>query len=349
MIVRLQALTVLLSVISATSGLQASDIPSDTPVASLISSAKSHLASGSPRDALLYFDAAISKDPGNYLTLFQRGAAYLSLGRSSKASDDFNRVLELNPNFEGALVQRAKIKTKLADWTGAKRDLEAVGKGDETELAEIEEARKAARDAEEAEEKGDYDTCVGEAGTAILKASNSLTLRQRRARCRFEKGEIQEGVSDLTHVLQIAPDLMEPHLQISAMLFYSLGDLDRGIAQIRKCLHSDPDSKSCSRLFRQEKKVLKQMERVREFFDQRKYHKAAELLVGGKDESGLIADVKEEVESARTEGYIHPKAPNDLSATLLENACEAYREVSLAFYRRLRDDGHANISSQSCR
>ena len=333
MIARLPALTVLLSVISATSGLQASDIPSDTPVASLISSAKSHLANGSPHDALLYFDAAISKDPANYLTIFQRGAAYLSLGRSSKASNDFNRVLELKPDFEGALVQRAKIKTKLADWTGAKRDLEAAGKRDGTELAEIEEAQKAAQDAEKAEEKGDYDTCVSEAGTAILKASNSLALRQRRARCRFEKGEIQEGVSDLTHVLQISPDSLEPHLQISAMLFYSLGDLERGVAQIRKCLHSDPDSKVCSRLFRQEKKVLKRVERVREFFEQRKYHKAADLLVGTKDESGLIDDVKEDIESARAEGYIHPKAPNDLSATLLENTCEAYREVSrFSFY-----------------
>ncbi|KAL1958458.1 hypothetical protein VTO42DRAFT_4322 [Malbranchea cinnamomea] len=328
MILRFQALAVLLSVISATNGLQASDIPADTPVASLISTAKSYLANGSPRDALVYFDAAIARDPANYLTIFQRGAAHLSLGKTSKASEDFDRALELKPDFEGALIQRARLRTRNADWAGARRDFEAAGKKGSTEFAELEEAQKAAVDADKAEKKGDWEACVSHAGTAILKASTSLALRQLRARCRFERGEVQEGVNDLAHVLNIAPGLVEPHLQMSAMLFYSLEDFDRGIAQIRKCLHSDPDSKTCSRLFRREKKVLKGIQRVRELFEQRKFVKAVELLVGGKEESGLIADVKEDIASARSDGYIHPKAPGKLHATLVENACEAYRAMN---------------------
>ena len=328
MILRLQALTVLLSVISAANGLQASDIPSDTPVASLISTAKTYLTNGSPRDALIYFDAAISRDPANYLTIFQRGAAHLSLGKSSKAAEDFNRVLELKPDFEGALVQRARLRTRSADWAGARQDFIAAGKKGGMEIAEIDEAEKAVLEAEKAEKSGDWDACVSQAGTAIMKASASLPLRQLRARCRFKKGEVQEGVNDLAHVLQISPGLVEPHLQISAMLFYSLEDTERGLAQIRKCLHSDPDSKKCSKLFRREKQVKKGMDRVRQFFEQRKLVKAAELLVGTKDESGLIADVKEDIEFARSEGYIHPNAHNRLYAQLVENACEAYRGVS---------------------
>jgi DnaJ family protein C protein 3 len=135
--------------------------------------------------------------------------------------------------------------------------------------------------------------------TAILTASTALSLRQLRARCRFEKGEIQEGVNDLAHVLQISPGSVDPYLQMSAMLFYSLGELDRGIAQIRTCLHSDPDSKACGRLFRREKQTMKLMARVREGFEQRKFVKAVGLLVGSKDESGLIDDVKEDVAYAR--------------------------------------------------
>lgn len=328
MILRFQALTVLLSVISATNGLQTSDIPSDTPVASLISTAKTYLGSGSPRDALLYFDAAISRDPANYLTVFQRGAAHLSLGKSSKATEDFNRVLELKPDFEGALVQRGRLRTKSANWAGARRDFEATGTKGSVELSEIDEAEKAAIEAEKAEKKGDWEACVSQAGIAIMKASTSLPLRQLRARCRFERGEVQEGVNDLAHVLQISPGLVEPHLQMSAMLFYSLEDTERGIAQIRKCLHSDPDSKVCSRLFRREKKVMKTMEQIRQLIEQRKLVKAAEFLVGDKDESGLITDVKEDIDYARSEGYIHPKAQDKLYARLVENACETYRGVS---------------------
>src|ERR1700709_1535385 len=78
-----------------------SDIPSDVPVSQLLKSANAHLAAGKSSDALSFFDAAISRDPQNYLSIFKRGAAYLSLGKSTQAEKDFNRVLELKPGFEG--------------------------------------------------------------------------------------------------------------------------------------------------------------------------------------------------------------------------------------------------------
>jgi DnaJ family protein C protein 3 len=307
--------------------LQASDISADTPLPSLISSAKAHLAGGSPRDALLYFDAAITRDPTNYLTIFQRGATYLSLGRDAQATEDFNRVLDLKPDFEGALLQRARIKTRSADWAGARRDLVTAGKRSSAEYAELEEAQAAAGLAEEAERKGDWEKCVTEAGIAIMKANTALNLRQMRARCRFEKGDIQEALSDLVHVLQIAPGLVEPHLQISSMLFYALGDTDRGVAQIRKCLHSDPDSKACSRLFRREKQIVKRLEQLLGFMEKRKFSNAANLMVGNEEESGLIEDVRHDVEEARESGLIHPRAPDNLYIFLIESACEAYRGV----------------------
>ncbi|KAI1932801.1 hypothetical protein LOZ66_006741 [Ophidiomyces ophidiicola] len=325
---RFQSVTLLVAIISTAHGICASEIPSDLPVASLISTAKSHLANGSPRDALLYFDAAIMKDPTNYLTIFQRGATYLSLGRNSKAIEDFDRVLILKPDFQGALMQRAKIRTRGADWIGAKRDLQAAGKLGTSEMEEIEQAEKASIAAEKAETQSDWEACVSQTGIAILKASASLPLRQRRARCRFERGEIQEGIHDLAHVLQISPGSLQPHLAISAMLFYSLADTDRGISQIRQCLHSDPDSKACSRLFKREKKISKVLRSLDTLREQRKFSKAAELLVGSKGESGLIQDVKSEINLARDEGYIHPQAPDKLHGLLLEKACEAYREMN---------------------
>ncbi|KAL1983090.1 hypothetical protein VTN96DRAFT_503 [Rasamsonia emersonii] len=299
------------------------------PLSSLISSAKSHLAGGSPRNALLYFDAAIARDPTNYLTIFQRGATYLSLGRDAQAADDFNRVLDLKPDFEEALIQRARIKTRSADWAGAKKDLDKAGKRSSAEYKELEEAQTAAGLAEEAERKGDWETCVTQAGIAIMKANTALSLRQTRARCRFEKGDIQEALSDLGHVLHISPGSVEPHLQISSMLFYALGDTDRGVAQIRKCLHSDPDSKACSRLFRRQKQLVKRLEKLLNLMEKRKFSNAANLMVGNQEESGLIEDVKQDVKEARESGLIHPKAPDNLYIFLIESACEAYRGMSL--------------------
>ena len=304
-----------------------SEIPPDTPIASLVASAKANLAKGSANDALTYFDVAISRDPKNYLTIFQRGATYLSLGKDVQASHDFDKVLTIRPDFEGALLQRAKIKARNADWAAAKKDYKAAGKLDSPEVAQLEEAQGAAILAAEAEKTGDWEGCVSQAGVAILVASTSLSLRQLRARCRFERGEVLEGVSDLTHVLQLSPQSIEPHLQISSMLFYSIGDMDKGVEQMRKCLRSDPDSKACSKLFRREKQLDKMMKQVIAFKDKRQFNSATKLLVGSGGEQGLIQDVKEDIAAAKASGHIHPKSPDELYCNLIEMTCECYTEV----------------------
>ncbi|EGE86291.1 DnaJ like subfamily C member 3 [Blastomyces dermatitidis ATCC 18188] len=329
MILRLQSLAILFALLSAVNGLQPSDIPSDTPLSSLISTAKSYLKNGAPQDALPYFDVAISRDPTNYLTIFQRGATYLSLGKNAKALLDFNDVLKIKPDFEGALIQRARIKMKSADWDAAKRDLAAAGKNTAAEIGELNEAREASRLAEAADKKGDWDTCVLQSGVAIMKASQSLPLRQLRARCRFERGDIQEGINDLAHVLQMAPGSVEPHLKMSSMLFYSLADTERGITQVRKCLHSDPDSKACSRLFKKEKKIAKQLASLESLREGRKLSKVAEILVGNKEDAGLLEEIKDDVRASREAGHIHPKAPDALYTNLLEKTCETYRQMKM--------------------
>lgn len=307
--------------------LSPSEIPSDTPIASLVSSAKAHLAQGNANDALTYFDVAISRDPQNYLTIFQRGATYLSLGKNAQASRDFDKVLTIRPGFEGALMQRAKIKSRNADWNSARRDYEAAGKTGSVEIGQLEEAQGAASLAADAEKSRDWEGCISQAGVAIMVASTSLNLRQMRAHCRFERGEVLEGVSDLAHALQISPRSIEPHLQMSSMLFYSIGDMDKGITQIRKCLHSDPDSKACSKLYKRERQIDKTMKQILAFKEKRQFNSAVKLLVGVGQEPGLIQDVKDDVKSAKEVGHIHNNSPNDLHNGLLELTCELYTNV----------------------
>ena len=308
----------------------APNIAPDTPFAQLLSLAADARRSGSLIDALTYYDAAITKDPSNPLTFFQRGAIYLQLGRNGPATSDFDSVLNLKPDHSGALTQRGKIKARNADWPGAKDDYNKAGKGGTEEMTDLVEAEVAAGRATEAENKSDWEHCVSQSGVAIRIASTYLPLRQQRARCRFERGEIQEAVHDLAHVLQISPGQIEPHLQISSMLFYSLGDTARGIQQVKKCLHSDPDSKLCKRLHRREKALLKTIEKVRNLMESRQYNSASKLLVGtGKEEdSSLLQDIKDDTISAREAGTIHPNAPNNLYADMIERTCECFREMN---------------------
>ena len=304
-----------------------SEIPPDTPISSLVSSAKANLASGNANDALIYFDVAISRDPQNYLTIFQRGATYLSLGNNGKASHDFDKALSIKPDFEGALLQRAKIKSRNADWSAAKADYEKAKKTESAEYGQLEEASGAAALAVDAERAGDWENCVGHAGTAILVASTSLNLRQIRARCRLERGEVLEAMNDIQHSIKLAPSSTEPHMQISSMMFYSVNDREKGIEQMKKCLRSDPDSRPCSQLLRREKQLNKTLQQVDKLRENRQYNSAVKLLVKTGEEGGLIEEIKEHVKEATQAGHIHKNSPNELYNSLVEMACEFYTEV----------------------
>lgn len=330
MIVPLSALAIAATALSASSvqALSASDIPSDTPISALLSSAQSHLAKGETNEALTYYDAAIARDPHDYLTHFKRATTYLSLGRTSQATSDFNTVLNLRPDFEGAHLQLGKIKAKSADWDGAKAHyISAKHKPGSSEFDRLTEAQGAAKLAEVAAQSGNWDECITQAGEAIYVANRAPNLRELRVKCRFEKGEVEEGMGDLHHILQMKAGDTTPYLQISATTFYGLGDLEQGMTQIKKCLHSDPESKSCKKLLKQEKNVDKTLTKVNKALERNQPMTGVKLLVPSGEDQGLIHEVEEQVKELKKDGIIPERAPNVLLARLVETACQAYYEV----------------------
>ncbi|KAM0285514.1 hypothetical protein ACHAQH_001464 [Verticillium albo-atrum] len=311
------------------SALSAENIPSDLPVSELLSSAQAHLSKGETSDALLYYDAAITRDPSNYLTLFKRATTYLSLGRTSQATEDFNRVLSLKPGFEGAHVQLAKIRSRSADWEGAKEHYKLANKDAASpEVAGLEEAQGAAQLADAAERAGDFEACVHHAGEAIMTANRAVYLRELRSRCRFARGEVEEGMSDLHHVLQMKPGDTTPHVTISANTFYSLDDLNNGMAQTRKCLHSDPDSKPCKKLLKQQKVIEKILTKVAKAFEKNQPMTGVKMLIDNGEDAGLITSIKSQVEEFKQDGIIPTNAPSALYMRVVELACEGYYEMN---------------------
>ncbi|VUC20687.1 unnamed protein product [Clonostachys rosea] len=320
-------LAVAASLLATSAALSPQDIPSDVPVNDLLTSAQTHLIQGQTSEALMYYDAAIARDPSNYLSLFKRGATYLSLGRTNQATEDFNKVLAIQPNFEGAHVQLAKIKVKTADWEGARAEYVAGNKGpDSEEMKELEEASGAAKLAQEAESAKKWEDCVNHAGAAILVASRASSLRSLRSRCRFERGEVEEGLADLQHVLSLRPGDISPHITISATTFYGLGDLENGISQIRKCLHSDPDSKVCKKLHKNEKALQKAYEKIQGNLQRGQTTTAGRALVGTSEDRGLIPKIKEQFEELRQDGSIVGMTRSVLYDNAVEAACQAYTE-----------------------
>ncbi|PSK50355.1 hypothetical protein B9Z65_299 [Elsinoe australis] len=321
------ALGILVASAPLTLALSPSDIPVDTPVSKIITSATAALAQGHAQDALTYFNVAVARDPQNYLTIFRRGAAYLQLGKHAQANQDFDKVLAIKPNFEGALVQRAKLKSRTADWDAAKKDYKTAGKGKGEEMRELEEAQGAGKLSADAEKSGDWGACTSNADVAINVASGSLDLRQRRAHCRFEKGEIVEGLSDLLHVAQMSSS-EDNFLKLSATYFYALNEPENGLSQIRKCMHSDPDSKACRKLLKGEKAIDKRLKKIRGLAEKRQYNSAVKQLVRTGEDEGLLEEIKVETAELKKAGTIPANAPSHLYESLVELTCEAYTEMN---------------------
>lgn len=61
---------------------------------------KHFLSQGLLQDALSHYHAAVEGDPDNYLTYFKRGTVYLALGKAKFALIDFDKVLQLKPDFK---------------------------------------------------------------------------------------------------------------------------------------------------------------------------------------------------------------------------------------------------------
>ncbi|KAK3989644.1 hypothetical protein QBC44DRAFT_79475 [Cladorrhinum sp. PSN332] len=325
MLVRLSTLAVAAGFLSTTHGLSASDIPADTPVSALLASAQSHLSKGETNDALVYYDAAIARDPSNYLTLFKRATTYLSLGRTSQATEDFEKVLTIKPTFEGAHSQLGKLRARAADWDAAKAHYKKAKKTEEVEA--IEAARAAAKAAEAAAKAGNWEECVKQADDAILTANRAVALRELRVKCAFENGSLERGIGDLQHILQMKPGDTRPHVQISAITFYALGDLAEGMTAIRKCLHSDPDNKTCKKLLKAEKATDKVVQKVQKALDKSQPMTAVRQLVPTADEEGLIKEVKDQVQQLRDDEIIPKSVSNaKLVTRLVEMACRAYYE-----------------------
>lgn len=326
---RLCKLGLVAGLIATSAAIAPSEIPSDLPVSSLLSTAQAHLIKGETHDALVYYDAAISKDPSNYLSLFKRGATYLSLGKTSQATDDFNKVLQLSPGFEGAHTQLARIKAKTADWEGAKAEYKAAKlAADAPEVVELEEAKGAAKLAQQALDDQKWDECAQYAGDAISIASRSAHLRELRAKCRFERGELEEGIVDLRHILNLRPGDTQPHVTVSGIAFYGLGDMDGGMEQIRKCLHSDPESKVCKKIHRKEKAISKAFKKVEAQLQKGQTTTAGRSLVGASDESGLLTEIREQLKELQEDGSIPPNIKSNLYQQAVEMTCHAYVEVS---------------------
>ena len=150
----------------------------------------------------------------DYVLYYKRATAYYSLSKHQNALQDFDKVLDLtNFTFDKALLMKGRIHAKDGDWANARGMLKRYkarvgGKTASADVAavgdllfEVSEGEVASKKAKQSRKAGLYQACVEAATDALKTATHSVSLRQLRAECSLESGDIQQAVGDMMCVI----------------------------------------------------------------------------------------------------------------------------------------------------
>ncbi len=72
--------------------------------------------------ALDDYDRVLNINPNNVLAYFNRAAVFMELGRFREAMDDYSQAINLYPDFAKAYMNRAYAKSQLGQFTSSKQD-----------------------------------------------------------------------------------------------------------------------------------------------------------------------------------------------------------------------------------
>ncbi|GMK57774.1 hypothetical protein CspeluHIS016_0406080 [Cutaneotrichosporon spelunceum] len=288
------------------------------------------LATGSYSDAARAYTEAIASDP-SYANYYKRATAYLSMGRNSAALADFDAILKMNPDFSQAHFQKAKIYAQDGAFDDAARELNALKKSkrDETsgELARNVASAQAGLKAAKADAgRKKWDSCVEHATRAIKVGSNSEELRELRARCETERGNVEGAYADLSRLATLNPSSQELRVRLAHLAFFFI-DPATAVAELKKCLHYDPDSKVCKPLHKKMRAFDRDLVKARNFSASDKHSDARRIITLMRGEEGLMARFDKLLEDSEAAGAIPTQFDARKGSTRLELYSLACRAI----------------------
>jgi tetratricopeptide (TPR) repeat protein len=83
---------------------------------------------GAYEDALSDMDRVLNINPDNVLAYFNRASIFIEMGMYKDALEDYDRAIELYPDFAKAYMNRAYVKNLMGDLTSSKKDYDTAQK-----------------------------------------------------------------------------------------------------------------------------------------------------------------------------------------------------------------------------
>ncbi|XP_006639060.2 dnaJ homolog subfamily C isoform X1 [Lepisosteus oculatus] len=240
---------------------------------------KKLLAAGQLADALSHFHAAVDGDPKNYLAYYRRATVYLAMGKSKSALPDLSKVIELKPDFTSARLQRGNLLLKQGKLDEAETDFKDVLKSSPSEKEEKEarsqllksdEMQRLVAQAKKDYSAKDYKMAAERLDVLIEICVWDVSLRELRANCFIQMGEMGKAISDLKAASKLKNDNTDAFYKLST-IYYKLGDHEMSLNEIRECLKLDPEHKQCFSHYKQVKKLNKQILSAEELIQEQRY------------------------------------------------------------------------------
>lgn len=127
--------------------------------------------------------------------------------------------------------------------------------------------------------------------------------------------------SRAAHIAPSDPDIL---MRLANINFYSLYEPQGALSHIKQCLHYDPEQKQCKKLFRQMKKLDKDLNKVQSDFEAKKYATAANNLLGTATRKGIVTEIDAPYEALEKELNAVGKMPKRLHLKCYDLACRIY-------------------------
>ncbi|KAM7302891.1 dnaJ homolog subfamily C member 3 [Ixodes scapularis] len=234
------------------------------------------LSKGQYADALSHYHAAVEGDPENYLNYYKRATVFLALGKSKPALEDLHEVIALKPDFLAARHQRGTVLLKQGNLDEAHIDFEWVLRLDPNNpdahraYTSIEPLKRDIQMAQDMIADRNYVGAIEVLTRVITECPWDVTLREMRASCYENLGDVMNAIMDLRPTTKMVPDNTVGYLKLSK-LYYKLAEAEESLNVIRECLKLDPDHKDCFSHYKKVKKLAGQLRSIQDLIGQSQY------------------------------------------------------------------------------
>ncbi|KAH9017718.1 hypothetical protein EDB85DRAFT_2014955 [Lactarius pseudohatsudake] len=262
----------------------------------LINRANALLSAGTFHDAARAYSEAIEQSPVDPTLYYKRATAYFSLGRHANAITDFDQVLALtSDSFDKAHLMKAKIHAKEGRWADAREALKHYQTKNDPiarELSlDVADGEAAARKAALAQKAKLWTACEESATQGLRVASHSVALRQQRANCALAAGDFEEAVGDLSRLTQITAPSTDAYMNIFRISYFYMGSTasNTAMANLKRCLHYDPDSRPCLSAHRLVKSLDKQFKKLDELMAAEDWRGIINFILGSAPKDASLS------------------------------------------------------------